>query len=150
MDDAHTAFLPFQVSSYTLGSCSLGCMSSELPQVWETTETEQLGWPALKFALCVGFEVFQSLQLQTEWARFAFGIVHVLESVASSLLMCLNPQFVSVLPGVDTVSLAVLVKKCFLTPLDSSSQTGQPGSQLDLSDLPAALKRASLPWCLSI
>lgn len=73
-------------------------MSSELPQVWETTETEELGQPALTFALCVGFEVFQSLQLQTEWARFAFGIMHVLESVASSLLMCLNPQLVFILP----------------------------------------------------
>lgn len=58
--------------------------------------------------------------------------------------MPLHSRLPSILPGVGIVSLAVLLKQCFLTPSDSSSRTEQPGSQLDLSQLPAALSKASL------
>lgn len=124
----------------------LRCMSSELHGFGETVETEQLGRPALKAPLQGGFEVFQRTQLQQGWARFAFGIIQALESVAQvRLLLPLHTQLSSLLPGVDTVSLAVLLKQCFLPPLESSSRTEQPGRQLELSELPAALSKASLP-----
>lgn len=64
--------------------------------------------------------------------------------MAQLLLMPLHTRLSSILPGVDIVSLAVLLKQCFLTPLDSPSRTKQPGSQLDLSELPAAVSKASL------
>lgn len=64
--------------------------------------------------------------------------------MAQLLLMPLQTRLASILPGVDTVSLAVLPKESFFTPWDSSSRTQQPGSQLDLSELPAALSKASV------
>lgn len=41
------------------------------------------------------------------------------------------------------VSHASKLLRSFLTPLDESSRPEQPGSQLDLSELPAALSEAS-------